>query len=55
MADPSPRAEAEGLIEFIDASPSPYHACAAASAMLRRAGFTPLAKTDSWPLPHSEL
>lgn len=42
-------ASAQGLCEFIDASPSPFHVCATAAQRLRDAGFTELAETDSWP------
>lgn len=36
------------MIEFIDASPSPYHACLSAAALLERAGFQRLAEVDAW-------
>ncbi len=39
----------QGLCEFIDASPSPYHACETAAARLRAAGFTDLSESQSWP------
>ncbi|MCV7194055.1 M18 family aminopeptidase [Mycolicibacterium brumae] len=41
-------ATATGLAEFIDASPSPYHACATAAARLRDAGYAELSETDVW-------
>jgi aspartyl aminopeptidase len=41
-------ASAQGLCEFIDASPSPFHACATAAERLRAAGYTELAETDRW-------
>lgn len=37
------------MMTFIDASPSPFHACAAASDRLEAAGFTPLAEPSAWP------
>ncbi|MEB3019471.1 M18 family aminopeptidase [[Mycobacterium] crassicus] len=40
---------ATGLCEFIDASPSPFHACATVAERLRSAGYTELAETDRWP------
>lgn len=40
---------AAGLIAFVDDSPSPFHACASAAALLDAAGFTALAETDPWP------
>jgi aspartyl aminopeptidase len=40
---------ARQLIEFIDASPSPYHACATAAARLERAGFSAVSESDPWP------
>jgi aspartyl aminopeptidase len=42
-------ATAPGLCEFIDASPSPYHACATAAERLRSAGYTELEGADAWP------
>jgi aspartyl aminopeptidase len=41
-------ASAQGLCEFIDASPSPFHACATAAERLRAADYTELAETDRW-------
>lgn len=38
------------LLEFIDASPSPYHAVEASRKMLDAAGFTEVAEGDSWRL-----
>jgi aspartyl aminopeptidase len=42
-------ATAQGLCEFIDASPSPFHVCATVAARLRSAGYTELAEADKWP------
>jgi len=42
-------ASAQGLCGFIDASPSPFHACATAAQRLRAAGFTEVAEADAWP------
>ncbi len=42
-------AGAAGLCEFIDASPSPFHACATAAARLAASGYAELAETDRWP------
>jgi aspartyl aminopeptidase len=42
-------AEAAGLCEFVDASPSPFHACEQAAARLEDAGFRRLAEADAWP------
>src|SRR5690606_9606212 len=39
---------ARRMIEFIDAAPSPFHACAEAAARLDAAGFTELAEVDAW-------
>jgi len=36
------------LAAFIDASPSPYHACAATVARLQGAGFAPVVETETW-------
>jgi aspartyl aminopeptidase len=38
-----------GLLDFIDASPSPFHACATAAARLDGAGFTELRESEPWP------
>jgi aspartyl aminopeptidase len=43
-------AEADGLCGFVDASPSPFHACAEAAARLEQAGFRRLLETDAWPV-----
>jgi aspartyl aminopeptidase len=40
---------ARDLVRFIDASPSPFHACATAAARLDAAGFARVAETDAWP------
>jgi aspartyl aminopeptidase len=37
------------MLAFIDAAPSPYHACAEAAARLEAGGFTLLHETDAWP------
>jgi aspartyl aminopeptidase len=42
-------ASAQGLCEFIDASPSPFHACATVGARLADAGYAEVAETDRWP------
>jgi aspartyl aminopeptidase len=42
-------AEAAGLCEYVDHSPSPFHACAQAAGRLEQAGFSRLGETDSWP------
>jgi len=38
------------LLPFIDASPSPFHACATAASWLEDAGFTELDEADAWPV-----
>src|SRR6202790_1991314 len=40
---------AQGLCEFIDASPSPFHVCATVAQRLSAAGFTELSERDEWP------
>jgi len=40
---------ARALMAFIDASPSPYHACATAAERLEAAGFRALDERDAWP------
>jgi aspartyl aminopeptidase len=43
------RNAAQDLIDFVDASPSPYHAAAEALRRLTSAGFTQLALAGDWP------
>lgn len=42
--------EAAGLCAYVDASPSPFHACAEAGRRLEAAGFSLLAETDVFPV-----
>ena len=42
------QASANGLCEFIDASPSPYHVCATVAQRLTAAGYTELDERDRW-------
>ena len=42
-------ASAQGLCEFIDASPSPFHVCETVAQRLRAAGYRELAETAAWP------
>ncbi|MGK2950414.1 MAG: M18 family aminopeptidase [Acidimicrobiales bacterium] len=37
------------MLDFIDASPSPFHACASAAARLEAAGFQRVDEVDPWP------
>src|SRR6187431_1232291 len=41
--------DARRMLTFIDASPSPFHACATAAASLEAAGFTALEEPEAWP------
>lgn len=43
-------ASPQGLCEFIDASPSPFHVCRTAAERLLAAGFTELSESDPWPV-----
>jgi aspartyl aminopeptidase len=45
----TPRQTALDLIDFLDASPSPYHAAAEALRRLTMAGFTELGQAAEWP------
>ena len=49
------RAVALGLADFIDSSPSPYHACATAAARLDAAGFVRLDERAAWEALRSVL
>jgi aspartyl aminopeptidase len=40
---------ARRMLAFIDASPSPFHACWEAAVRLEAAGFRPLRELDAWP------
>jgi aspartyl aminopeptidase len=42
-------ASAAGLCEFIDASPSPFHACVTVASRLLATGYTELREADPWP------
>lgn len=42
-------ASPRGLCEFIDASPSPFHACLTAARRLTADGFVELSEADAWP------
>jgi aspartyl aminopeptidase len=37
------------LVDFVHASPSPFHACAEAAGRLADAGFTEVAEVEAWP------
>jgi len=41
-------ATADGLCEFVDASPSPFHVCATVADRLRSAGYTELDENQRW-------
>jgi aspartyl aminopeptidase len=43
-------ASPQGLCEFIDASPSPFHVCRTTADRLSAAGFTELSESDPWPV-----
>src|SRR5215218_8456599 len=46
-------ASPQGLCEFIDASPSPFHVCETVAQRLRQAGFVELDEQDAWHAPAS--
>ncbi|GAB6068606.1 M18 family aminopeptidase [Methylothermus subterraneus] len=48
--DPGPRRQAEDLLRFIDASPSPWHAAATLAEWLEEAGFQCLDERQAWAL-----
>ncbi|WP_306233208.1 M18 family aminopeptidase [Agrococcus beijingensis] len=45
----APRTHAEDLADFVEASPSSYHAAAEVARRLEGAGFTALHEADAWP------
>ena len=46
----SARAQAQDLLDFIDASPSPWHAVATTEQRLQAAGFSRLVETERWAI-----
>lgn len=42
-------ASAQGLCDFIDASPSPFHVCTTVAARLIAAGYTEVSEAKPWP------
>ena len=44
------RQQAQDLLDFIDASPSPWHAVSTCEQRLQAAGFSPLQETERWSL-----
>ena len=47
---PRSREQARHLLDFIDASPSPWHAVETIADYLRRAGFVALGEDERWQL-----
>ena len=47
---PEARARAKALLDFIDASPSPWHVVESATALLEAAGYRRLDEADDWRL-----
>jgi aspartyl aminopeptidase len=47
---PETRAQAHALLDFIDASPSPWHAVQTTEAQLETAGYARLEETERWQL-----
>ncbi|MEU3192348.1 M18 family aminopeptidase [Streptomyces sp. NPDC006992] len=47
-ATPFDRGHTDGLLSFLAASPSPYHAVANAAAQLEKAGFRQVRETETW-------
>lgn len=40
---------AEGLVAYLGASPTPFHACAESARLLAAAGFVEVVESDPWP------
>ena len=49
MALPDTDAAVQGLIDFVDASPSPFHAARTAATLLETSGFVAVDETDPFP------
>ncbi len=47
---PAARARAQALLDFIDASPSPWHVADSAAALLEAAGYRRLNEADTWKI-----
>ncbi|MES2546777.1 MAG: M18 family aminopeptidase, partial [Pseudomonadota bacterium] len=50
VADPIVKNQAQALLDFIDASPSPWHAVETVSQQLLAQGYQPLLETNAWQL-----
>ena len=50
VCTPAARVHARNLLDFIDASPSPWHAVEAMAERLRAQGFVALPETEAWQL-----
>ncbi len=48
MSADESRAEARGLVDYLNASPTAYHAVAESVRQLRAAGFTELSERQPW-------
>ncbi|KAF3902264.1 hypothetical protein AA313_de0208457 [Arthrobotrys entomopaga] len=48
MASSTSKAFAQGLIDFINDSPTPFHACESAKKSLIKAGFSEIKERDAW-------
>jgi aspartyl aminopeptidase len=50
VTNPEVKKNAQDLLDFIDASPSPWHAVANTETLLKNKGFTALNESDAWQL-----
>lgn len=50
IGHPEVQKNAQNLLDFIDASPSPWHAVASSADLLKANGFTELNESDAWQL-----
>ncbi len=53
-SQPQPKQQAQALLDFIDASPSPWHVVDTVAQRLLKEGFVPLTESQAWQLKAGE-